>query len=567
MRTMVQWFRTEVNNQLTAEAAVSRHFTEKSSTRLAGLRVTGVVTLLLLMISSFATAQEDKVFKMALVRYNLNGSLDGSFGGTGKVIIDFPTSTSEKAYGMCFDDEGKIMSVGSASGQFALTLYHTNGTIDGVFGNNGRVLTSFPGFDAKAYAVAVQADGKYVVVGKARKLSDDDYYFAVARYNSLGGLDNTFDGDGKILTNFSTSTELESAHAVAIQPNGKIVVAGDAYANGHQFALLRYNPNGSLDTAFDGDGKVLTNFTASADESAYAMKLQNDGKIVAAGSAVIDGSEQFALARYNSNGKLDASFDGDGKVITNFFSGPSEAINDIAIQGDGKIVAAGSASANGSSSQFQFALARYNTNGSLDATFDKDGRVVTNFAAATSESINGVALQDNGRIAAGGFAYINGHFQFAVARYNSNGSLDASFDGDGKLVTNFASTDEEFANAIAIQSDGKIVVAGEAVNAAAGKSVAEDEAILLPETYSLSQNNPNPFNPTTTIQFALKESGWTTLKIYNAVGQEVAVLVDGNLEAGQHTFNFNAADLPSGIYFYQVSVNDFRAVKKMQLVK
>ncbi len=564
MRTMVQWFKTQASIQPVKETNASPEFTKKFSTSLGGLRA---ATLLFMLIGSFAAAQDNKVFKMALVRYNLNGSLDASFSG-GRVIIDFPNSTSEKAYGMCFDDEGKVMLVGSANGQFALTLYHTDGTIDGVFGNNGRILTSFSGFDAKAYAVAVQPDRKFVVAGRAIKNSDGDYYFAVARYNSDGSLDDTFDGDGKVLTNFSTGDAHEVAYELAIQSNEKIVVAGGAYANGgSKFALVRYNPNGSLDTAFDGDGKVLTNFTASADESAYAMALQSDGKIVAAGSAVIDGSEQFALARYNPNGKLDASFDGDGKVITNFFSGPSEAINDIVIQGDGKIVAAGSASANGSSSKFQFALARYNTNGSLDATFDKDGRVVTNFTAASSEAINGVALQANGRIAAGGFAYINGHFQFAVARYNPNGSLDASFDGDGKVLTNIASTQEEFANAIGIDSDGKIVVAGEAVNAAAGKIVTEDDAVLLPETYSLSQNNPNPFNPATTIQFAMKESGWTTLKIYNAVGQEVAVLVDGNLEAGQHTFNFDAAGLPSGVYFYQVSVNGFRAVRKMQLVK
>ena len=507
--------------------------------------------------------------KLAMVRYNLNGSLDGDFDGDGKVITDFPKSVSESVHGMAIQDDGKIVTVGVADSQFAVARYYDDGSLDDSFHNDGRVTTVFSGFEAKALAVAIQADGKIVAAGQAKNTSNGDYQFAVARYNPDGSLDDTFDRDGKVLTNFFTNTELEGAQAVAILANGKIVVVGEAYSGGSQFALLRYNANGSLDGTFDSDGRVLTDFGPFTNESAYAMAIQNDGKIVAAGGARFDGGELFAVARYYSNGRLDATFDSDGKVLTDFFSGPSESINDIAIQADGKIVAAGSASANGTGNQFQFALARYNTNGSLDSKFDGDGRLLTNFTNSSSESINDVAIQPDGRIVAAGFAYVNSHFQFAVARYNPNGKLDTSFDGDGKLLTNLFATDEEFANALTIQSDGKIIAAGMGVKYAVGKKAVDDEreVIMPPETCSLFQNYPNPFNPTTSIQFVLKEAGWTTLKIYNDIGQKIATLSDGHLEAGQHTFNFDATGLASGVYFYQVSVNGFRATKKMQLVK
>src|SRR5919106_930041 len=218
-----------------------------------------------------------------------------------------------------------------------------------------------------------------------------------------GDLDPTFDGDGKVTTDFAGGGD--QAQAVAIQGDGKIVAAGiDRNLSGvGDLALARYNPDGSLDTTFDTDGLVTTDFIGQTDQ-AYAVAIQGDGKIVAAGRAFLGSTrEEFALARYNPDGSLDTTFDGDGKVTTDF-----AAFNDnaraVVIQGDGRIVAAGFAVVSGTN---DFALARYNTDGSLDSTFDGDGKVTTDFAAA-SDIAHSVATQGDGRIVAAGFAPVAG---------------------------------------------------------------------------------------------------------------------------------------------------------------
>ena len=369
-----------------------------------------------------------------------------------------------------------------------------------------------------------------------------------------------------MLTNFSTGSSPEEVYGLAIQPDGKLVATGYAVMSGAGvvFALARYNTNGSLDGTFDGDGKVLTNFSSSTGEVAWALTLQKNGEIVAAGHISVGVNPQFALARYNTNGSLDLTFDGDGKVTTDFSSSPDEKIYDVTIQpGDGKIVVGGSAKISGYE---QFALARYNTNGSLDATFDGDGRVLTNFVPSLFDAAYEVAVQTNGRIVAAGLGYNNG-FRFALARYNTNGSLDNTFDGDGLVFTAFTTVDAE-AHAMALQLDGKIVAAGGAGSGTL-KPATESAPLSSPlsENYALRQNFPNPFNPATTIAFELKEAGWTTLKIFNSLGQEVAVLVDENLAAGQHVANFDAANLPSGVYHYRLLVNGFSEVRRMEVVK
>ncbi len=213
-------------------------------------------------------------------------------------------------------------------------------------------------------------------------------------------------------------------------------------------------PDGSLDPTFSTDGKVTTDFAGGFDE-AFAVALQPDGKIVAAGGAVVGSSPfDFALTRYNPDGSLDPTFGTDGKATTDF-GGTDEALA-MALQPDGKIVAAGQAFT-GSSPDFavDFAVARYNPDGSLDSTFGTGGKVTTDFAGF--DAARAVALQPNGKIVAAG----GSSFDFAVARYKKHGSLDPSFGPGGKVTTDFASS-TDVARAVALQPDGKIVAAGDA---------------------------------------------------------------------------------------------------------
>ena len=223
-----------------------------------------------------------------------------------------------------------------------------------------------------------------------------------------GDLDTTFGTGGKVTTDFGGSPV---GFSVAIQSDGKIVVAGYSNVGGtFGFALARYNTNGSLDATFGTGGKVTTNY--GGDDRGYSLAIQSDGKIVVAGYSNAGGTFDFALARYNTNGSLDTSFSAGGKVTTDF-GGSDDLGRSVALQGDGKIVVAGDSNVG---STFDFALARYNTNGSLDTSFGAGGKVTTDFGGS-GDGGRSVALQGDGKIVVAGNAAVGGTADFALARY------------------------------------------------------------------------------------------------------------------------------------------------------
>jgi uncharacterized delta-60 repeat protein len=273
-----------------------------------------------------------------------------------------------------------------------------------------------------------------------------------------GDLDPDFGSDGRVTTGFGGESP---AYAVAIQGDGKIVAAGIAFyrlagTRGSRFALARYLPDGSLDPTFGGDGRVRTRFTGGQ-SSAFAIVVQADGKVVAAGNAVdpTTGKGTFALARYRTNGTLDATFGGDGRVTTGY-PGTGAQVFGLTSQTDGKVVAAGSTFARTGT---RFALARYCSNGTLDPTFGGDGRVTTAFTGDVQA--HGVAIQTDGKVVAAGGPYDPGASdgRFSLARYRPNGTLDATFGADGRVTTAFAGG-HAIARAIAIGAVGKVVAAG-----------------------------------------------------------------------------------------------------------
>jgi len=368
------------------------------------------------------------------------GDPDPTFSGDGKLRTDFGASFSV-ATAAVRQADGKIVAVGGADGNFLVARYNLDGSFDASFSGDGRDQTNFTVSDI-ATDVALQGN-KIVVVGFST--TNDGGDFALARYNPDGSLDPNFSGDGKQMTNFGSG---DGATGVALQ-GGKIVTVGFG-GSLRDFALARYNLNGSLDTSFSGDGKQTTDFGGF--DTATGVALQGDGKIVAVGSAGGGAtSDDFALARYNPNGSLDTSFSGDGKQATDF--GGSEGAQGMALQTDGRIVAVGNSGGG------DFGLARYNTDGSLDASFSGDGLQTTDFLFGADDVANDVAIQANGRIvavgSAGGGATGN---DFGLARYNTNGSLETSFSGDGRKRTGFGGSDG--ATGVALQGDGKIVAAG-----------------------------------------------------------------------------------------------------------
>ena len=327
------------------------------------------------------------------------------------------------------------------------------GSLDTSFDTDGIVITPFNSFyNSSVSSVVTQSNGKIVAAGSTETANGDA--FALARYMPNGALDTSFDYNGKV--NTLIGYPYSGARAVAIQSNGRIVAAGFAVIGSHtEFALARYMPNGELDTNFHGDGKVTTPFGSGARASSIA--IQPNGKIVVAGEALIGGSYDFALARYKVNGNLDSSFSG-GKVNTPFGTHDAHAYS-VAIQSDGKIVAAGDMF-NGTYERF--ALARYKSHGAPDNTFS-GGKVMTSFGPRNASAAS-VAVQPNGKIVAAGRA-LNGSNNdlFAIARYKSHGAPDNTFSG-GKVTTSINSYSDVTATAVAIQSNGRIVAAGQAFN-------------------------------------------------------------------------------------------------------
>jgi uncharacterized delta-60 repeat protein len=397
------------------------------------------------------------LYDFVLVRYNPNGSLDTSFGTNAIVRTQFSSST-DGFTDVALQLDGKIIGIGTTPNggdtDFTVLRYNTNGALDTSFDTDGIAFADIGEAYALAEAVAVQADGKIVVAGYAFNGTNTD--FAVARYNADGSPDTSFGGIGRVLTPVSSGSDY--ANALVIQPDGKIVVAGSVQTTSSTvFALVRYNADGSLDTSFDTDGKVTTAFFDSTLFGAKGVALQPDGKIVAVG-LVFTAETDFALARYNANGSLDTTFDTDGRVTTDV-SGSYDYANAVAVQPDGKIVVAGYA--DGGSFNWDFALVRYNANGSLDTSFDSDGKVMTPVLSGEDEA-NAVTIQTNGKIVAAGYADNGTDKDFALVRYNADGSPDTSFGGTGKVTTPVY-IDDDVANAVVVQPDGKIIAAGQAV--------------------------------------------------------------------------------------------------------
>ena len=295
-----------------------------------------------------------------------------------------------------------------------LTLFLTmqmaqavDGDLDPTFGTGGMVMTDLNRSTDLANAVAIQSDGKLVVVGQTYKNNDySDEDFAVTRYNTDGTLDNTFGRGGKVRTDFPGLAAVPSA--VVIQPDGKIVVAGGAFPQftfAGNFEVVRYNPNGSLDRSFGNGGIVTTTFPEGS--YAFDVALQPDGKIVAAGTVFVDfipgepSNTDFALARYNPDGTPDAAFGSGGQVSTDFVGMEDDAFS-VLIQSDGKIVAVGSA--NSPATYYDFAAVRYLSNGTIDTAFGVAGKVSTDFGDHNFDRAQSAALQSDDKIVAAGFA-------------------------------------------------------------------------------------------------------------------------------------------------------------------
>jgi uncharacterized delta-60 repeat protein len=403
--------------------------------------------------------------QFGVIRLLTNGDLDNSFSDDGLQTISFA-----QAFGtledMALQPDGKIVAAGlvwEAGGytHFGTARLNADGSLDNSFGHDGTIITQVGPSRDNVYSAALNLNGKILVAGSA--YISLNYQFAVVKYNSNGTLDNSFDADG-ILLGFKPSFST-SFNSSAVQQDGKLVVVGYAMAKAWwtdtyeaEMAVVRYNVDGTLDKTFSDDGKLIIDYGTGAG-TATSVVIQKDGKIIIGGTVSIGSYNDFAVVRLNPDGSFDNTFSGDGKLLTDFGNTEDQCLS-IAIQKDGKIVAAGYTIEYGTQRAEDIAIARYNVDGSLDNTFSGDGKLVSDFISkegvSTMNTANKVFIQEDGKIVVTGqYALWDVYFGFMMVRYLAEGELDRSFNGTGMVITNSGGSSTS-----ALQADGKIVVAG-----------------------------------------------------------------------------------------------------------
>jgi uncharacterized delta-60 repeat protein len=403
------------------------------------------------------------------------GDLDHTFSGDGWILTAQVQNESNAYLPRAVEDiaiqpDGRILAVGeiqdgSSNRHFGVFRYTRDGDLDPSFGAGGWVIHSLGSSDFPL-TVALQKDGKILVGGESS--CDIWFCFALVRYNPGGSLDPAFGDAGVVRTILSLPGG--GWYELAVQNDGKILAVGSRVLYGrypyHRIfhRVTRYLPNGDLDSSFSKDGHTLIDFAkGEASESARAVAIQGDGKIVIAGTT----DDDFSVARLRRNGTLDPTFSGDGRQIVDFGVNRRDIAHSLDIQSDGRIILAGSTGifeayvSSFSDLPPRIALARLNRNGSLDSTFGRRGRQRLGLPPAGGYA-RAIVQHPDGRIIVGGLRYIDksfpGNTDVMVARYRTNGTLDPSFGGDGIVTTDIGSIDG--VAALGVQQDGKIIAAG-----------------------------------------------------------------------------------------------------------
>ncbi|MBC8124370.1 MAG: hypothetical protein H7X70_01430 [Candidatus Kapabacteria bacterium] len=467
-----------------------------------------------------------------------DGSLDPSFGKAGIVSTRIGLGNNY-CKAVVVQEDDKIVVAGNTQNDVALIRYHSNGSLDTSFGTGGVVTTSISGGGDVTNGIAIQSDGKFVLVGYSGIFPN--YDVLLVRYSEDGALDESFGTGGTVLTNIGAKGD--QGHAVAIQSDGKIVVAGN-YDNGtnSDIVLVRYTENGKLDSSFHNDG-IVTTGVGPAGEIARSVAVQSDGKILITGYSYTPKSfaYEFVIVRYAMDGSLDSSFGINGIVTTDIVS-QNDYGESIVVLNNGKIIVGGySFSGN-------LSVAQYDSSGRLDPLFGVDGKVTLPFGCMYQNDYS-IAMQTNGKILLCGYSTLrSANSDFAMARFTDRGLLDPTF-GVGGVITTPIGIADDVATAVAIQKDGKIILAGTSFDGTSNvitvvryripttdvveSSVASDIAVY-----------PNPFSTQTTFH-SVRGFIQATLALFNSIGE--CVYSERNISGT--SFTMNCQDLARGVYY------------------
>ena len=589
---------------------------------------------------------------MSIARLTPLGNLDPAFSDDGKHVVEL--SGYNETGSEVFMQRTRIVLAGySEDGyyprNFVMYRFHSgDGSIDWIFGDNGRVATDFSGNDSQDGAYASAVRGSKIFLAGGTDESGSNSMFGVAKYNLGGDLDYSFGSSGLVITDFATMTD-ERVNALALQPDGKIIAVGESaspYPLAWNWVIARYNPDGTMDNTFGNNGRVVQ-YWAGLYDGLDDVVLLPDGKFLVAGT-----SEELntVIARYNSDGSLDTTFGSSGKTQL-------QGVNaSIALYGN-KIFSATSLH---DINSYSFTLSRFNYDGTTDDTFGNGGYVST-VMSDLDAGVTDLNIQNNGRILLTGFllnqdtfnsdyvavryyndpvqpnipffivddlwnqgyvnfsdlgnpavteinvvafpdsipsaalntqplgsGFVNRFYDVTLTPENAGANSDYSAslrfyyredelqgidenvlrlyrydDGNWTNIGGVVNTSENYIEASGLNKLGIFAIGNPAV-LGNRDSVQPDNV----EGYYLSQNYPNPFNPSTLISFTIpKGNTFTSLKVYNSLGEEICILFYRVLSAGNHQVEFNAEGLPGGVYFYNLSAGSYNESKKMILLK
>ncbi len=460
--------------------------------------------------------------KSLLTRFNADGSIDSSFGKNGIVTLEI-NKRYTGFYSLAVQNDGYIIAAGYTGNhryddspyvysKILVARYKPNGRKDASFGDNGIALITMQHYDLTTNALSLQADGKIVLCGSLRSygLSNSTYALVAARLLSNGQPDSSFNNKGlKIISNGYFS----KAASLALTDNNQLIICGltlPEQNSNAQYLLVQLQPDGSLDPAFGKKGKTVTELAEHFPFRVQAMARQQNGKIIVAGGSYNNLSyDDFTLIQFNANGTIDSAFGINGLCYTDF--GYEDVANALTLQADGKIIAAGIS----------------------------ENPITSNVA------------------------------KIVLARYKTNGSIDKSFGNKGKVITQFPDDPYAAANAVALQSDGKIIAVGYAgkpygfKNKAVVTRYLNDPGTVMPSIKRIPANQfqvfPNPADNLIHIQ-GLDATSPAYLQIKNSTG-----VLFKRLTVTSSQFTWNIADLPFGIYYVTIRQNEQEAT--IQILK
>ncbi len=505
--------------------------------------------------------------------FGTNGITNTGFGGSGEQNGDTP-------YDMLIQPDGKIITAGKSDGAdgyfIAMARHSSNGIIDtDTFGDSGKVRIHFVARD-QANAIALQPDGKIVAVGsQATSNAGSAITPSIYRFNSDGSIDTTFGNHGFRALKYD-GVSSGQFYGVSVRPDGKIIAAGNVTANANGgkfgFGVMRFLPNGDLDTSYGNQGQAIIPANILYDIVGYAFT--SDGEVIMASDG-FNGQTVYQMAKFDSLGSPDTTFATQGYLETGIEAYPFGPRNTkLSLTSDDKILLAGTTT-NDSTSSPQFTVFRFFQDGKIDSSFGLNGRA--EIQLSTNDILYDISIGADEKIlligrVAGGFGFAG------LARLNSDGSMDTTFAPGGKFISDLNNnTGTHYLTRAIPLSDGSILACG--YNFASGRgdflltkyivntTEVESKNVEQPNKFSLEQNYPNPFNPTTIISWQSAVSSHQILKIYDVLGNELSTLVDEFKFAGKNEVEFDASNFASGVYFYRLQAGNFIETKKMILLR